>query len=58
MKDLVECSNHADVSAGLTAAIIFCHLQKRVGDKDDAYYREHMVREMQALFDRRVVLLL
>ena len=46
------------VAAGLTAAVIVSHLQKRVGDKEDAYDREHMVQEMQALVDRRVAPLL
>lgn len=46
------------VAAGLAAAVVVSHLQKRVGDKEDAYDREHMVQEMQALVDRRVVPLL
>ena len=45
-------------AAGLAAAVVVSHLQKRVGDKEDAYDREHMVQEMQALVDRRVVPLL
>ncbi len=48
VKDLVERSNHAGVATGLPSSVIVSHLQKRVGDKADAYYREHMVREMQA----------
>jgi len=38
--------------------LVVSHLQKRVGDKEGDYDREHMIREMQALVDRRVVPLL
>ena len=46
------------VAAGLTAAVVVSHFQKRVGSSEEAYNCEHMADQMQSLIDRKVVPLL